>query len=80
MGFQLIGEISDVELIAEGRGIRERNRLWRTYGRARWKKKKGHARIRLPTGEIVRAEIHWYEAQGLGRREMKIKKLMEEEA
>jgi hypothetical protein len=57
-------------------GIRELGRLHRTYGRARWRKCKGIADIRLPGGEIVRAEIHWYEATGVGRREFKIKRFI----
>ena len=61
------------QAIATGSGIRELGRLRKRYGRARWRKRKGFAEIRLPSGEIVQAELHWYEATGIGKREMKIK-------
>jgi hypothetical protein len=73
MDFEVVGEINDIETIATGAGIRERGRLRKRYGRGRWRKRKGFAEIRLPSGDIVRAELHWYEATGIGRREMKIK-------
>ena len=56
-----------------GSGIRELSRLRKRYGRGRWRKRKGFAEIRLPSGEILRAELHWYEATGIGKREIKIK-------
>jgi hypothetical protein len=67
--FQIIGKIEDVETIATGSRIREVKRLRRFYGRGRWRKKKGIATIRLSDGSIARAEIHWYEAGGAGRKE-----------
>jgi hypothetical protein len=73
MDFEVIGDISGIETIATGSGIRERGRLRKRYGRGRWRKRKGFAEIRLPSGAVVRAELHWYEATGIGRREMKIK-------
>ena len=73
MDFEVVGDISGIQTIAAGSGIRERSRLRKRYGRARWRKRKGFAEIRLQSGEIVRAELHWYEATGIGRREMKIK-------
>jgi hypothetical protein len=73
MDFEVVGEIMGIETIATGSGIRESLRLRKRYGRGRWRKRKGFAEIRLPTGEIARAELHWYEATGIGRREMKIK-------
>jgi hypothetical protein len=73
MDFEVVGDISDIETIAAGSGIRERGRLRKRYGRGRWRKRKGHAEIRLPSGDLVLAELHWYEATGIGRREMKIK-------
>lgn len=75
--FTVIGEISDVEPIARGMGVRVRARLNRLYGRARWRKLKGHAMIRLRTGRVRRAELHWYEAHGIGRREMKRKRYLD---
>jgi len=71
--FEIIGEITGVETIAEGSGIRNLPRLRRYYGIGNWKKKKGFATVRLEDGETVRAEIHWYEAHGFGKREIKIK-------
>ena len=73
MHFQIIGEISDIETFATGSGIREIARLRKIYGRARWRKRKGIARVRLTDGSVHMAEIHWYEAAGIGRREFKIK-------
>jgi hypothetical protein len=73
MDFEVVGEINGIQTIATGSGIRERGRLRKRYGRGRWRKRKGFAEIRLPSGDIVRAELHRYEATGIGRREMKIK-------
>ena len=74
--FEILGEISNIETFATGAGIRERARLRRIYGRGRWRKRKGVARIRLMDGSIYQAELHWYEASGIGRREFKIKYLL----
>jgi hypothetical protein len=74
--FEIIGEISAVETIATGSGIRELARLRKYYGRARWRKRKGIARVRLSDGETVLAEVHWYEATGIGKREFKIKRFL----
>jgi hypothetical protein len=76
MHFRILGEISDIETIATGSGIREIARLRKRYGRGRWRKRKGFAEIALSGGEIVSAELHWYEATGIGRREFKIKRLL----
>ncbi len=76
MYFEIIGEVSGVETIATGSGIRELARLRKRYGRGRWRKRKGVARVRLPGGEIVSAEVHWYEATGIGKREFKIKRFL----
>lgn len=76
MHFQIIGSISDIETIATSSGIRELARLRKRYGRGRWRKRKGVASVRLAGGEIVRAEVHWYEATGIGRKEFKIKFLL----
>ena len=73
MDFDVIGDITGTQTIATGSGIRELGRLRKRYGRGRWRKRKGFAEIRLPSGEIVQAELHWYEATGIGKREMKIK-------
>jgi hypothetical protein len=74
--FEVVGSITAIEPIASGREIRELARLKRVYGAGRWRKLKGTATVRLPDGSTVRAEVHWYERHGLGRREMKVKKLL----
>jgi len=76
MRFEILGEISGIETFASGSAIREVARLRRVYGRARWRKRKGVARVRLSDGSIHVAEIHWYEAAGVGRKEFKIKHLL----
>jgi hypothetical protein len=76
MRFEILGEISQIETFATGSGIREVARLRRIYGRGRWRKRKGLARVRLPDGSIRVAEVHWYEAAGIGRKEFKIKRLL----
>lgn len=76
MPFAILGGITDVETIAAGPGIGEIARLRKLYGRGRWRKRKGTAEIRLSSGDIVRAELHWYEATGIGKREFKIKRLL----
>jgi hypothetical protein len=74
MDFEVLGLILDVETIAEGRQIRELRRLQRAYGPGKWRKRKGIARLRLTDGTIRMAELHWYEADGIGKREFKIKR------
>ena len=76
MRFEIIGEISEIETFAAGSGIREIARLRRVYGRGRWRKRKGIARVRLADGTIRLAEVPWYEAGGLGRKEYKTKQLL----
>ncbi|MFM2305247.1 MAG: hypothetical protein RLZZ135_2660 [Cyanobacteriota bacterium] len=73
MDFEIIGEISNIEAIAVGKGIRDRARLQKHYGRGKWRKLKGVAQVRLPNDMIRLAEIHWYEAHGIGKREFKLK-------
>ncbi len=77
MHFKIAGKIANVETIATGAAIRERKRLWKLYGKARWKKLKGTADIELSDGTMCRAEIHWYEAHGIGAKEYKIKRLLD---
>lgn len=74
MDFEFLSEISHAETIARGTGVRDRARLKRTYGGNRWRKCKGFARVRLANGTVREAEIHWYEAHGVGRVEFKIKR------
>ncbi len=73
MHFEIIGAIDNIETIAVGGRIDEIMRLRRQYGPGRWRKLKGIAHIRLTNGSIRKAEIHWYEAHGIGRKKMKIK-------
>ena len=73
MYFEIVGDITHAETFAIGTSIREVLRLRKRYGRGRWRKRKGIARVRLEDGAIRRAEVHWYEAHGIGRRDFKIK-------
>ena len=77
MDFEIVSEIVDVEAIAVGIGIRDRARLRKLYGRGRWRKLKGIAFVRLPSGAVRRAELHWYEAHGIGRKETKRKRYLD---
>jgi len=76
MHFTVLGEITHVETFAVGSAIREIGRLRKLYGRGRWRKRKGIARVRLTDGAVLLAELHWYEASGVGKREFKIKRLL----
>jgi len=73
MNFEIVGEITVVETIAAGTGIRDIKRLRKNYGKGRWRKLKGVARVRLDNGRIRLAELHWYEAHGIGKKEIKRK-------
>jgi len=74
--FEIVGDVVRVSEIARGRGIREVRRLRRLYGGGRWRKMKGVATVRLGDGTMLRAEVHWYEAHGLGRFEVKLKRFL----
>ena len=76
MRFDILSEIAEIETIAEGSGIREIARLRKAYGPGFWRKRKGVAQVRLPDGNVRLAEIHWYEATSIGRRDYKIKQLL----
>lgn len=76
MAFKILGPVERARTFATGRRIRELNRLRKVYGGHRWRKRKGFARIQLPDGSEYEAELHWYEAAGVGRGEMKIKRLI----
>jgi len=78
MEFDVIGEITGTQTVATGSGIRELGRLRKRYGRGRWRKRKGVAHVQLSEGTVTMAEIHWYEATGLGRFEYKIKRYLED--
>jgi hypothetical protein len=77
MFFTIVGTIADVETIATGKSIRESRRLRKLYGGRRWRKLKGTATIELTDGTICQAEVHWYEAHGIGGKEFKIKRILE---
>jgi hypothetical protein len=77
MNFDMLGETANVETIAAGSSICELPRLEKLYGRGKWRKMKGEATIRLPNARVVRAEIHWYEAHGIGRKEFKRKRYLD---
>ena len=72
--FEILGEIRNIQIIAAGRGVKIQRRLRREHGGARWKKMKGIVLIREYNGDIYEAEIHWFEAHGVGRHNWKIKK------
>jgi hypothetical protein len=76
MHFTVVGELTEVETFATGSGIRQLARVRKLYGKGRWRKRKGIADIRLQDGTSTRAEIQWYEATGIGRREYKIKRFV----
>jgi len=77
MEFELVGDLINIETIASGSAIRELRRLRRLYGKGRWRKMKGVARVRLKDGRIRLAELHWYEAHGIGKKEFKRKKYLD---
>jgi hypothetical protein len=76
MSFKIVGRITNIEIIAAGTAIRERKRLRKVYGSGRWRKLKGIAEIEFSDGMMCRAEIHWYEAHGIGAKEYKIKRII----
>lgn len=75
--FEIVGEISEISTIAVGNRIREVPRLRKVYGSGRWRKLKGIALIRLRSGNVRKAELHWYEAHGIGRKEIKRKRYLD---
>jgi hypothetical protein len=77
MDFVLIGDLSEVETIAVNLSIRESADLKARYGGRRWRKLKGVGTVRLSNGSVRKAEVHWYEAHGIGKRKMKIKRLLD---
>jgi hypothetical protein len=77
MGLDIIGEIEGIETIAVGGKIHDIMRIRKQFGPGRWRKLKGVAKIRLQSGRICKAEIHWYEAHGMGKKKMKIKRILD---
>jgi hypothetical protein len=76
--FEVVGEIEAVETIATGTSVQVRSLLRKIYGRGRWRKRKGIGTVRLQNGNMRRVELHWYEAHGIGRRDLKIKNYLDE--
>lgn len=77
MHFDILGEVGEIETTATGRGIRDRDRLQKLYGKGNWRKMKGVALIRLRSGRVRKAELHWYEAHGIGKKEFKRKRYLD---
>jgi hypothetical protein len=77
MEFRIVGRIVDVEAIAVGTALRKRKRLWKQYGKGRWRKLKGIATVEFGDGTIAHAEVHWYEAHGIGAKDYKIKRIID---
>lgn len=75
MLYEIVGAIRNAETIAAGTSVRARARLRRLYGRGSWRKRKGIVLVRLPDGVVTTAEVHWYEASGIGKKEIKVKRL-----
>jgi len=78
MKFEIVGRITNVEVIASGPGVRLRRHLRKIYGTGRWRKLKGIATVRLPNGALRKVELHWYEAHGIGGKDLKIKRYLED--
>lgn len=77
MDFEIVGEIKNIETIAVGARIQVLSYLQKVYGRGRWRKLKGLAQVRLPNDRLQQVELHWYEAHGIGRKDMKIKRYLD---
>ena len=77
MAFEIIGEIFEIATIAAGRRIRRLDHLQKRYGKGHWIKRKGIAIVRLGDGTVRRAELHWYEAVGIGKKDFKIKRMLD---
>lgn len=77
MKFEIVGKITQQQTFAAGNAIREISRLRRVYGKGRWRKRKGITTVRFEDGSTHRAELHWYEASGIGKKEYKIKRLLD---
>lgn len=77
MYFEILDDITDIEIIAKGTGIRDREALNTRYGSGSWRKMKGKAHVLLANGQVRHVEIHWYEAHGIGKRLLKIKRYLD---
>jgi hypothetical protein len=77
MGFDIVGEITDIEIIAVGPGVRLASQLRKRYGKVRWRKLKGTATVRLSDGTFRVAEVHWFQAHGVGKKKMRVKRFLD---
>ena len=77
MKFEILGEIKNIGTLARGRGVHIRRHLERTYGKGQWRKMKGNATVRLADDTVCETEIHWFEAHGIGRKDFKIKRIIQ---
>ncbi len=77
MNFEIIGKITNIDIIAVNNSIRDLERLKKIYGQGRWRKLKGIATIKLADNTVIQAELHWYECHGIGKKELKIKTILE---
>ena len=77
MHFRIVGKVDHVEVIASAGGIYDIVRLTKQFGAGRWRKLKGVAQVELGGGQVRLAEVHWYEAHGIGRRKMKLKRFLD---
>jgi hypothetical protein len=75
--FEIVGDVTDIQVIASGRGIKRLKHLRKRYGGRRWRKLQGNATVRLRSGSLRRAEIHWYEAHGVGKKGLKVKRFLD---
>ena len=78
MYFEIVGEITNIQVIAVGNGIKDIERLRKQFGPGRWRKLKGNAIVRWSNGNLRQAEVHWYEAHGIGKKEIKVKRILSE--
>jgi hypothetical protein len=76
MHFKIKGEIRGIEIISTGHGIKNLNRLNKVYGKANWRKLKGICNVELEEDTVLKAEVHWYEGHGIGKKEIKIKRYL----
>lgn len=72
MDFEIVGKISEIEIIAVGSKIRILPFLQQEFGKGRWRKLKGIAIVKLSSGEIRLVEVHWFEAHGIGKKFLRI--------
>lgn len=78
MNPEILSPITEIETVTEGKRIRILKYLKKRYGGQHWKKKKRVALVKDPySGLPRRAEVHWFEAHGVGKVEIKRKRWLE---